>query len=51
MNRKKVTQLAYQYLDVPENPDWQGLTDALLKCGFNLYEAHDILMSIKSGDY
>ena len=50
MNRK-ITQLAYEYLDKPEHPDWQGLSDALLRYGFNLYETHDILMSIRNGDY
>lgn len=51
MNKQTITQLTYRYIDSPENPNWSGLSDALLKHGCNLYEVQDILMSIKDGEY
>ena len=51
MNRQIIAKLAYQYLDASVNPDWSGLSDALIKHGCNLYEVQDILMSIKDGEY
>ena len=51
MNKELIRQLAYKYLDSPMNPNWDALSNALLKHGCNLYEVQDILLSIKDGEY
>lgn len=51
MNKQNIAQLAYQYLDRPENPNWEGLSNALLQSGCNLFEVQEILLSIKDGEY
>lgn len=51
MNRQLITQLAYEYLDVPVNPNWDGLYLELTKRGCTFYEAQEILFAIKQGEY
>lgn len=51
MNREVIQKLAYEYLDRPMNPNWDGLSSALLKNGCNLFEVQEILLSIKDGEY
>lgn len=51
MNRELITKLAYEYLDQPLNPNWPGLYLELMDRGCTLSEAHDILSSIRRGEY
>lgn len=51
MNRKLITKLAYEYLDLSANPNWDGLYLELTKRGCTLYEAQEILLSIRHGEY
>jgi hypothetical protein len=51
MNRKLITQLAYEYLDLSANPNWDGLLLELTRQGCTSNEAQQILFEIKQGEY
>jgi len=51
MNRKLITQLAYEYLDLPPHPSWDGLFFELTNQGCTSSEAQQILFDIRKGDY
>ena len=51
MNHDMITKLAYEYLDVPETPNWPGLYLALMDQGCTPYKAQEILMNVRRGDY
>ena len=51
MNKELITKLAYEYLDLPANPNWDGILFELIQRGCTSSEAQEILFDIKHGEY
>jgi len=51
MNKELITKLAYEYLDLPANPNWDGLLFELTRQCCTPSEAQEILFDIKRGEY
>lgn len=48
--KAEVPELVKRYIYDSENPNWNGLEQALMRCGFNTSETYNILMGVREGE-
>lgn len=46
-----VANFAERFIEMPENPDWAGLQQALQADGFTSSQAFEVMNAIREGDY